>query len=52
MHSYHVTVVTAHSSCSYITQASTGVAAVSHALGQFPQARKVSAKPVATRILG
>lgn len=52
MHSYHVTVVTSQSSCSYITQASTGAAAVSDALGQFPHARKVTAKPVTTRILG
>lgn len=43
---YHVTVFTPQGSNSYIAIARNGVAAVSDALGLFPGARSVKAKPV------
>lgn len=44
--SYHITVTTPEGSNSYIAIANNGVAAVSDALGFFPNARSVVAKPI------
>lgn len=45
---YQVTVLTPQGCSSYITLATGGSDAISHALGQFPGLRKASAKPVNT----
>lgn len=52
MRPYQVTVLTAKGSSSYIALASNSIAAVSDALGIYPDARGISAKPVKTSILG
>lgn len=48
MRNYYITVHTAEGCSCYIAIARTGLLAVSDALGQFPDARRVSAKPLRT----
>lgn len=52
MHHYQVTVRTPGGSSTFIALARNGAAAVANALGLFPAARCIKAKPITTRALG